>query len=53
MTLGDAMYSEEQDDGVGCRCTCDATKYINFPGYCGNKLKQPNSPNRPWLTWFL
>lgn len=53
VALGDALYSDEQDGGVGCRCTCDASKPINFPGYCGNKLKQPNSPNRPWLTWFL
>ncbi|KAG8165000.1 hypothetical protein KVR01_005275 [Diaporthe batatas] len=53
VALGDGLYSDEQDGGVGCRCTCDATKYINFPGYCGNKLKQPSSPNRPWLTWFL
>lgn len=53
VALGDALYSEEQEGGVGCRCTCDASKPINFPGYCANKLKQPNSPKRPWLTWFL
>lgn len=53
VALGDAQYSPEADDGVGCRCSCDATKPFNFPGYCINKLKQPTRPDRPWFTWFL
>ncbi|PSS03540.1 glycolipid 2-alpha-mannosyltransferase [Coniella lustricola] len=53
IALGDGLYSQEKDGGVGCRCTCDSSKTINFPGYCTNKLKQPTRPDRPWLTWFL
>lgn len=53
VALGDALFSAEREGGVGCRCDCDASKTINFPGYCMNKLKQPTRRDRPWLTWFL
>lgn len=51
--LGDALYTDVKDGGIGCRCTCDSRKTRNFPGYCTNKLKQPTQPRRPLLTWFL
>lgn len=59
VALGDALFSPEQEGGVGCRCTCDASRSIggettrNYPGYCTNKLKQPTNPKRYWFTWFL
>lgn len=51
--LGDALYGDEKEGGVGCRCSCDSSKTINFPGYCMNKLQQPLKPDRPWATWLL
>ncbi|KAK8056959.1 mannosyltransferase KTR5 [Apiospora rasikravindrae] len=51
--LGNKPYWPEKPGGVGCRCQCDGDKPRNHPGYCLNKLKQPNTRARPWLTWFL
>ncbi|ORY65989.1 glycolipid 2-alpha-mannosyltransferase [Pseudomassariella vexata] len=51
--LGDGTWAPEIEGGIGCRCECDGRKTRNHPGYCLNKLKQPNSPKRPWLTWFM
>lgn len=51
--LGDALYTDEKEGGIGCRCTCDSRKTRNFSGYCTNKLKQPTRPDRPLLTWLL
>ncbi|KAI0482729.1 glycolipid 2-alpha-mannosyltransferase [Xylariaceae sp. FL0804] len=46
-------YSPEMDEGLGCRCSCDGRTTQNYGPYCVQKLKQPTSINRPWLTWFL
>ena len=51
--LGKGEWAAEVDNGIGCRCECDGRKTRNHPGYCLNKLKQPNSRNRPWATWLL
>ncbi|KAI0136445.1 glycolipid 2-alpha-mannosyltransferase [Xylariales sp. AK1849] len=52
--LGNEMtWAPEIDGGVGCRCECDGRTTRNHPGYCLNKLKQPNSVVRSWFTWFL
>ncbi|KAI1846777.1 hypothetical protein JX265_004746 [Neoarthrinium moseri] len=53
LALGNEPWSPEMDGGVGCRCTCDGRTRRNFEGYCLNKVKQPNTRSRPWLTWFL
>lgn len=49
--LGDEKFMPEEDGALGCRCECKMGK--NYLGYCLNKLKQPTSRIRPWLTWFL
>lgn len=48
-------WSPEEAGGVGCRCECDHAKKgtRNHPEYCLNKLKQPNTRERRWLTWPL
>ncbi|KAK8089771.1 hypothetical protein PG997_004732 [Apiospora hydei] len=51
--LGNKPYWPEKPGGVGCRCRCDGDMPRNHPGYCLNKLKQPNTRARPWLTWLL
>ncbi|KAK8048871.1 glycosyltransferase family 15 protein [Apiospora phragmitis] len=51
--FGNKPYWPERLGGVGCRCQCDGDKPRNYGGYCLNKLKQPNTRARPWLTWFL
>lgn len=44
----------EVEGGIGCRCRCDRRPHgtRNFSNYC-MKLKQPNTRDRHWLTWFL
>ncbi|KAH6646327.1 nucleotide-diphospho-sugar transferase [Truncatella angustata] len=49
----DQTWAPEIEGGIGCRCQCDGRKTRNHEGYCLNKLKQPTSTKRPWLTWFL
>jgi len=52
--LGKDLGVPGTSTGIGCRCECDGRKDTrNHPGYCLNKLKQPNSRKRPWLTWLL
>lgn len=51
--LGSGTWAPEMDNGIGCRCECDGRTTRNHPGYCLNKLKQPTTIKRPWLTWFL
>ncbi|KAK9771360.1 putative Glycolipid 2-alpha-mannosyltransferase [Seiridium cardinale] len=49
----ETSWAPEIEGGIGCRCQCDGQTTRNHPGYCLNKLKQPNTMQRPWLTWFL
>ncbi|ETS88161.1 hypothetical protein PFICI_01989 [Pestalotiopsis fici W106-1] len=52
--LGKEMtWAPEIEGGIGCRCQCDGRKTRNHPGYCLNKLKQPDGLKRPFWTWFL
>ena len=51
--LGTAEWAPELEHGIGCRCECDGSRRRNHPSYCINKLKQPNTRNRPWLPWYL
>lgn len=55
--LGKATLPEgnpEIEGGIGCRCRCDRRPFgtRNTSNYC-MRLKQPNTRDRPWLTWFL
>lgn len=52
-TLGNGTWAPEIEGGIGCRCECDGRTPRNHEGYCLNKLKQPNSPKRPFFTWFI
>ncbi|KAK1452033.1 glycolipid 2-alpha-mannosyltransferase [Colletotrichum melonis] len=53
-TLGNASsYSTPIDGGIGCRCECDGKVRRNHNGYCLNKLKEPNTAQRPWFSWTL
>ncbi|KAK3401977.1 nucleotide-diphospho-sugar transferase [Sordaria brevicollis] len=39
-------YYPEREGGIGCRCECDGSRTRNYPAYCTNKLKQPNTARR-------
>ncbi|RYP24026.1 hypothetical protein DL765_000754 [Monosporascus sp. GIB2] len=47
-------WTAEEPGGIGCRCECDRSKGTrNHPEYCLDKLKQPNTRKRRWITWPL
>ncbi|KAI1323249.1 glycolipid 2-alpha-mannosyltransferase [Xylariaceae sp. FL0255] len=49
--LGDLkLYSDPIDDGIGCRCSCNGKKTMNFRSYCVDRLKEPVTPKRGWFT---
>jgi mannosyltransferase len=37
-----STWTDETDDGIGCRCTCEAGQ--NFPSYCLNQLQRGIRP---------
>lgn len=56
--LGEVSPTEnnpEAEAGIGCRCRCDRRPHgpQNFSGYCGRRLKHPNTRDRGWLAHAL
>ena len=50
----DPTWAPEEPGGIGCRCECSRRKGTrNHPEYCLDRLKQPNTPRRRWITWPL
>lgn len=47
-------WTPGEPGGVGCRCECNRNKGTrNHPEYCLNRLKQPTTKERRWITWPL
>ncbi|KAI1437436.1 glycosyltransferase family 15 protein [Xylaria sp. CBS 124048] len=53
LNLVNETWAPEIEGGVGCRCECDGRENRNTASYCHNKLRAPNTRQRPWSTWFL
>ncbi|KAK8017773.1 hypothetical protein PG993_014099 [Apiospora rasikravindrae] len=53
LNAAEPSWAPEQDDGIGCRCSCDSSKPRNVGSYCLSKLREPTSTKRPWRTWLL
>ncbi|KAH8888558.1 glycosyl transferase [Thozetella sp. PMI_491] len=51
--LGAGKHSPAQEGGVGCRCECDGANRSNYPSFCLQNLKQPNTAKDPGLFAWI